>query len=135
MIILIIQVEDFSFGLVDLERDPPVAGNGEAPGPLAVAGELMGVPTGEVAELLGVFHFLQEGQNITDLLHDRRSYPGGIIMLNEASQPPMSHVSDLHRLSLPQKVSFVKLHFTLCQMEYYASAPAIKSKPGIRPAR
>jgi len=61
MIIFIIQVEDFSSGLVDPERNPPVAGDGEAPGPLAVPGELMGIPTRDVAELLGVFHLLQEG--------------------------------------------------------------------------
>ena len=70
--ILVIQAEDFSFVLVDSEGDPPVAGDGEAPASLAVAGELMGVPTWDVAELLGIFHLLQEGQNITDLLYDRR---------------------------------------------------------------
>jgi hypothetical protein len=32
----------------------------------------MGVPTRDVTELLGVFHLLEEGQNIADLLHDRR---------------------------------------------------------------
>ena len=37
MVTLIIQVEDFSFGLVDFERDPPVAGDGEDPGFLAFA--------------------------------------------------------------------------------------------------
>jgi hypothetical protein len=44
MVILIIQVEDFSFGLVDLERDSPVAGDGKAPSPLAVAVQPMGIP-------------------------------------------------------------------------------------------
>jgi len=72
MVILVSQVENFSFGLVHLERDPPVAGDGKAPAPLAVAGQLMGVPTRNVTELLGVFHLLEEGQNIADLLHDRR---------------------------------------------------------------
>jgi len=72
MIILIIQVEDFPFGLVDPERDPPIAGDAEAPAPLAVASELMGFPTRDVTEFLGVFHLLQESQNIADLLHDRR---------------------------------------------------------------
>jgi len=46
MIILIIQVEDFSFSLVDFERDPPVAGDGQAPAPLAVPGELMAFQLG-----------------------------------------------------------------------------------------
>ena len=44
MVIFIVQVEDFSLGLVDPERDPPVTGDGEAPCSLAVASELMGFP-------------------------------------------------------------------------------------------
>ena len=88
MVIFIIQVDDFSFRLVDSERDPPVAGDAEAPASLAVAGQLVRVPAWDVAELLNVFHLLQEGQNIADLLHDRRGQAGGIIMLNEAPQPP-----------------------------------------------
>ena len=72
MVILIIQVEDFSFGLVDFERDPPVAGDGEALCSLAVAGKLMRFPARDVAELLGVFHLLQEGQNVANPLYDSR---------------------------------------------------------------
>jgi hypothetical protein len=73
MVIFIIQVQYFSFGLVDPEGDPPIAGDGEAPAPLAVAGELVGISTQDVAEFLRVFHLLQESQNIADLLHDGRS--------------------------------------------------------------
>jgi hypothetical protein len=75
MVILIIQVKDFSFGLVDFERDPPITGDGEAPDSFAVAGELVGVPARYVAELSGIFHLLQESQNIPDLLHDRGAKP------------------------------------------------------------
>jgi hypothetical protein len=50
------------------------------------------------AEFLGVFHLLQEGQYVTDPLHDSRSQPGWIIALNEAPQSPMNHVSDLHQV-------------------------------------
>ena len=70
MVIFIIQIEDFSFGLVDSERDPPVAGDGEAPASLAITRELMRIPARDVAELLGVLHFLQEGQYIADLFPD-----------------------------------------------------------------
>jgi len=94
VVILIIQVDDFSFGLVDSERDPPLAGDGEAPGPLAVAGERVRFPARDVAELLGGFHLLQEGQNVADPLHGRRSQAGSIItMLNEAPQSAMGHGS------------------------------------------
>ena len=103
MVILIIQVENFSFGLVDSERDPPIVGNGEAPCSLAVAGKLMRFPARDVAELLGVFHLLQEGQNVADPLYDSRSQTGSVIMLNEAPQSPMDHVSDLHKQGYPKK--------------------------------
>jgi len=72
MVIFIIQVEDFSLGLVDPERDPAVAGDGEAPCSLAVASELMGFPARDVAEFPGIFHLLQEGQNVADPFHDSR---------------------------------------------------------------
>ena len=97
MVILIIQVEDFSFGLVDSKRDPPVAGDGKAPCSLAVTGKLMRFPARDVAEFLGAFHLLQEGQNVTDPLYDSRGQAGSIIILNEAPQSPMDHVSDLHK--------------------------------------
>ncbi len=96
MVILIIQVEDFSFGLVDSERDALVAGDSEAPCSLAVAGELMRFPARDVAEFLGVFHLLQKGQNVADLLDDGRRQAGSIIALNEAPQSPMDYVSNLH---------------------------------------
>ncbi len=70
MVIFIVQVEDFSLALVDPERDPPVAGDGEAPCSLAVDSELMGFPGRDVAELPGVFHLLQKGQNVADPFHD-----------------------------------------------------------------
>ena len=72
MVIFIVQAEDFSLGLVDPKRDPPVTGDGEAPCSLAVASKLMGFPARDVAELPGVFHLLQEGQNVADSFHDSR---------------------------------------------------------------
>ena len=100
MIILIIEVENLAFRRVDSERDPPVAGDRKAPGSLSVARVLMRFPARYVAMFLGVFHLLQEGQNVTDLLHDGRSQTGWIIPLNEAPQSPMNHVSNLHQATL-----------------------------------
>ena len=97
MIILIIQIEDFSFGLVNFEGDPPVAGNGETPCSLAVTSELMRFPTRDVTELLRGFPFLQESQNVADPLLDSRGQDERIIMLNEAPQSPMDHLPDLHK--------------------------------------
>ncbi len=50
MVILIIQVKDFSFGLVDFERDPPITGDGETPDSFAVAGELVRVPNRDMPQ-------------------------------------------------------------------------------------
>src|ERR1700693_2903970 len=68
---LIIQVDDFSFARIDSKHGSPVAGDGQAPGSLAVAGKLMRFPTRDVAELLGVFHVLEQDQNIPNLLEYR----------------------------------------------------------------
>ena len=57
----------------------------------------MPFPARDVVELLVVFHLLQEGQNVADPLHNSRGQAGSIIMLNEAPQSPMDHVSDLHK--------------------------------------
>ena len=97
MVVFIVQIEDFSLGLVDPERDPPVAGDGEAPCSLAVASELMRFPARHVPDLLGVFHLLQEGQNVADPLHDSWRQAGSIVVLNEAPQSPMDHVSEFHK--------------------------------------
>ena len=58
MVVLKIQIEDLSFTLVDSECDPPVPGDGQAPCPLAVAGELVGFPARDVAKFQGCSHLL-----------------------------------------------------------------------------
>ena len=112
MVIFIIQVEDFSLGLVDPERDPPVAGDGEAPCSLAIAGELMRFPARDVAEFTGVCHLLQEGHNVPDPFHDKRRQAGWIVACDEAPQSPVDHVSDLHDPAYPRDSSRVKRRFT-----------------------
>jgi hypothetical protein len=71
VVVLKIQIEDFSFPLVDPERDSPVAGDGQTPCTLAVAGELEGFPARDVTEFLGFFHLLQEGNDVADFLDNR----------------------------------------------------------------
>jgi hypothetical protein len=44
VVILIIQVKDFSFDLVDFERDPPITSDSESPSSFALPGELVYVP-------------------------------------------------------------------------------------------
>ena len=97
MVILIIQVKDFSSDLVNSERDPPVAGDDEAPCSLAVSRELMYFPTRDIPDFLDVFHLLQEGQNVAEPLHESRSQAGSIVMLNEAPQSPMDQLPNLGR--------------------------------------
>ena len=96
MVISVVQIKDFSLSLVDPERDPPIFGDGEAPCPFAIACELMCLPARDVAELLCVFHLLQESDNVADSLHNGRGQARSIITLNEAFQPPMDYITDLH---------------------------------------
>lgn len=97
MVVLIIEVKNFFFALVDPECDPPIPGDGQAPYTLAVAGERMGFPARDVAEFLGVFHLLQEGNDVAYLLDNRRGQAGSIVALNESPQSPVDHVPNLHQ--------------------------------------
>jgi hypothetical protein len=57
-IVLIVQIEDFSFQGINPERDPPISGDGETPGSFSAARKLVGFPARDSAQFLGVFDFL-----------------------------------------------------------------------------
>ena len=95
-VILIIEVQYLSFGSVDPECNAPVARDGEALCPLPVAAQLVNFPDRNVLELLRVFHLLEEGHDVADLLNDWRREAGGIITLDESAQSPMDYVPNLH---------------------------------------
>ena len=96
MVILVIEVNYFSFASVDPECHPPIPGDREAPCALAIAGELMNFPARNVLELLRVFHLLQESHDVANLLDNRRTETGSIITLNKPPQSPMDDIPDVH---------------------------------------
>ena len=53
----------------DLERQPPVAGDVQAPEPVAIASQLVRLPPGKGTQLLRILHVLQEGQHGAELVH------------------------------------------------------------------
>jgi hypothetical protein len=55
---------------LDSEGDAPVAGNRNAPGPGAVARELVHAPTGRCAQALDVRSGDEKGQHVADALHE-----------------------------------------------------------------
>jgi hypothetical protein len=101
VVVLIVQIEDFSFRGVNPERDPPVPGDAETPGPFSAAGKLVRFPTRDVAEFLDVLNFLQEGKNVADLLDYCWRQPRRIVAFDEAPQPLMDHIPDRHSPRLP----------------------------------
>jgi hypothetical protein len=68
VIIFKIEVENFAFRLVDPERDPPIAGDGEAPGSSPARGEPMSLPRRKCPKFFNVLHILKEGENVANFL-------------------------------------------------------------------
>ena len=99
MIILVIQVNDFYFRLVDAERKPPVFRNRQAPSAFSVAGQPMRPPIRNCLKLVFLFHVLKEGNYTSELRRDSRLYAGDIIILDEPAQAPMKHISNFHNLN------------------------------------
>ena len=96
MIILIIQVYDFFLGLVNLERNPPIAGDRQAPGALAIPAKLVRLPTWNGVEFFHAVHFLQEGDDVADSFNSRSRQPFWVIPLDEMPQSAMNNISNLH---------------------------------------
>src|SRR3990172_4557215 len=59
----------------------------------------MGFPVPNGAELGGVLHVLKERENVSNPLTRRPRQTGWIIALDEAPEPPVNNVPDLHKES------------------------------------
>src|SRR3990172_2970339 len=59
----------------------------------------MGFPVPNGAELGGVLHVLKERENVSNPLNRRLRQTGWIIALDEAPEPPVNNVPDLHKES------------------------------------
>src|SRR3990172_159160 len=57
----------------------------------------MGFPVPNGAELGGVLHVLKERENVSNPLNRRPRQTGWIIALDEAPEPPVNNVPDLHK--------------------------------------
>jgi hypothetical protein len=112
VIILVSEVKYFSFGRVNPEGQASVVRDREAPGTLAVAGEPVHVPARNIPELAGVFHLLQEGHDVADLLDDSGRKAGSIVTLDESPQAPMEDIPDSHWAVIAGMAFPVKLSFT-----------------------
>src|SRR3990172_7697787 len=59
----------------------------------------MGFPVPNGAELGGVLHVLKERENVSNPLNRRPRQTGWIIAVDEAPEPPVNNVPDLHKES------------------------------------
>lgn len=89
-------MDNFNFGLIDLEGEPPVLGDKQAPGSFAIARELMGLPARYGAQLRLLLHVLEEGDDPAELWNDGSLQARLIVLENEAAQALMDHVPNLH---------------------------------------
>ncbi len=80
------QVDDFDFGAVDREGDPPILSDEEAPGPFAIPWELVRLPGRHTASLVLGRHVLKEGQDFDDLIDNLRLKPAGVAAFQQAPQ-------------------------------------------------
>jgi len=62
VIVFQIHVADFALCRVDVERQTPVAGDAQAPGSFAVAGQSVRLPGRERTQFLWILHVVEEGQ-------------------------------------------------------------------------
>ena len=66
VVVFVIELFELDPGCVDAECDAPVPRDKQAPGALAVAGQLVRLPCRDGSQFLGAFHVLQEGQDVAD---------------------------------------------------------------------
>ena len=98
VVILTINVDNLL--AVNAEGEPPVACDLEAPGPLAVAGQLMSLPDRDCTQLIGSLHILQESQHLAELVQRRRWNPFGVVPKERATDALMDDVPYRHLSSV-----------------------------------
>jgi hypothetical protein len=84
MVVLEVQVHDFF--VLDPECHPPVAGDMQAPGALAVAGQNVGLPPAKGAQPLRGLHRVEERQHLAKLGHGVRAQALRGVLLVQAAQ-------------------------------------------------
>lgn len=93
---IVLQVEVADFAASQLEGNPPVAGDRNAPRSRTIAGELVNVPTRRSGKRGSVRRALQRGQYTTNPVHQVWPDLAVVIVLNEALQTPAAGAPDSH---------------------------------------
>jgi hypothetical protein len=93
MIILIIQVNDVYFLLVDGKGDPPVFGDVQGPCPFAFACKLVRFPDRQCSQFFLDNHVREEGQNDANLWESIGWQAGAAAGLDQPPQPFMTYAS------------------------------------------
>jgi hypothetical protein len=93
-VVLIINVEDLA--VPDLERQPPVARDVQAPNPFASPAGPVSFPLWEGTQSFRIPHVLEEGQHCAELVHSIRLKAFGAVLQVELFQAFMDEVPYLH---------------------------------------
>ena len=132
MVVLEVEVDDFP--AFDAEGDAPVAADGEAPGPFAVARELMRAPALNGLQGGGARGVLQEGQDVDDLRDECRREACRVVVCHQLPQSAVSNASDVHKEGYQGVVWPDKRHFTTSSLVACSLFdPAGGERPVLRP--
>ena len=96
MIIFQIHAVDFAGLRVDAKRQTPVSGDVEAPCAFAVAGQHVHCPRGKSPQFLWVFHVVEEGEHLTQLVRRIGRDPFGAVFRVEPLETLMNKVAYFH---------------------------------------
>lgn len=111
MVVLKIQLDDLF--VLDPERQPPVARDVQAPGALAIARQNMRLPQGKAAQLLRVFHRIEEREHLAELVHGVRAEALRGILLVQPAQAFMDNTPYPHVISVALQDTFVNRKISL----------------------
>ncbi len=64
MVILQIEVVEFAFSAVDVERQSQIASDAQAPNALSIAAQRVGFPRGQRTQFRGTLHVVEKGQHL-----------------------------------------------------------------------
>jgi hypothetical protein len=93
---------------LNAKRQPPVAGDVQAPSPLAAAGKLVGLPGWEGSQRFRTHHVLQEGEHRPEFANTIRRKPLGIAFKEQAFERLVPEALDPHPLTVAQRATVIK---------------------------
>jgi hypothetical protein len=94
--VIILQIEIADFALPEIEGQPPIAADRNAPRPGAVTLKLMNPPAGRPVQSLYVRRRDQRCQNPPHARHEAAAQLAAVIVSNEAQQAPVPDTPNDH---------------------------------------